>query len=189
MKYIQQHQECLWILGCFPLSSLCCIPCGNVCLLQLGKCLKEYESLSERFADLYQSAFDADSFTLNSILLYPSVLVSTNDHLNLYIVFAFSLRLWMILLKKLEFALICHTAYSRAVKSLSHVSLHSSEAVMQGTLRIHCHCIYYIYLYKLCTCIPYDYKMLSIINDLSNCYCYYWSSKNISTSMFIITKI
>lgn len=68
------------------LSSLGCIPyICECCLLQLGKCLKEYESLSERFADLYQSAFDADSFTLNSILLYPSVLFSSNDHLNLYL--------------------------------------------------------------------------------------------------------
>uniref|UniRef100_K1PBL2 Integrator complex subunit 7 n=1 Tax=Magallana gigas TaxID=29159 RepID=K1PBL2_MAGGI len=39
-------------------------------LNQLGKCLKEYEGLSEKFADLYQSAFDADTHTLHTILLY-----------------------------------------------------------------------------------------------------------------------
>nr|XP_011437947.2 integrator complex subunit 7 [Crassostrea gigas] len=38
-------------------------------LNQLGKCLKEYEGLSEKFADLYQSAFDADTHTLHTILL------------------------------------------------------------------------------------------------------------------------
>lgn len=45
-------------------------------LLQLGKCLKEYEGLSEKFADLYQSAFDADTHTLHTILLYPSLLLT-----------------------------------------------------------------------------------------------------------------
>ncbi|KAK3093052.1 hypothetical protein FSP39_010547 [Pinctada imbricata] len=42
--------------------------CGQI-LSQLTKCMKDYEAVSEKFAGLYQSSFDADPQTLHRILL------------------------------------------------------------------------------------------------------------------------
>ena len=45
---------------------------------QLTKCMKDYESLIEKFGELYLTCFDADQQTLNTMTQYPFCYVNVN---------------------------------------------------------------------------------------------------------------